>query len=1188
MSPDRATFPVLSAGSLPTREGSPHLQSRQILSGNFKEKQAEGEMTWLQRHALQVERLRSEKGSTEEERRASHHGTWVLQYDILTKTLPDPALVTKRGKTVMGRAFVDTISTMVAFASERATLNSYLDWVALRHVHYGIDSTFSPLFKSACLSALEQILGDQWDRETESAWSEAFELSSKTLMERMETMQKRLKHIREGWDTASKQLGVQAMEAKVAANLMVASLAAAQGREGASSRHATKQASLAKGVVALLGHLVDAVFDLQRLRGVTEGLLIPYEEIFEAFGAVPSLKKTRSVAVQTMEEVVGVGRWTAEHEEAWTWLWGRAVEERQTKWTRRDRDKALEAWAVVERILMREVQGDERHWKVKGRDYWRDNESSEDPQGEMEGEERGGKGSRRPSLRNVPGDREELPHLSKNMMQDLTPSSPKAVGRKKERVPLRGFLNIRTSSDNKGNLSGREKSLTGFVEDDDDVLSLQRKEKERETEEQGEDKQNLSAKEMKKLENQKKIRERLEKGHKVSEEVAAVFSREFFKRLSTFAPSVHAVFVKSEEKYTRTIKDLLGRLLAYIDDPSAIWSDDEELAMRHVIFGVMPTDIPLYNRVMVQTMAGIAGGEWNLQHDAVWTKMMGLATETLSQALVAALHPITRALVTGSPDGLIAGLRDTPRGERASWACSVTISGEERSPIYWMIEAGFSDLASILMRDVLALRCNKSGFYCGRFVAFSVGKRRVVFYLKELWGDSRLKGRDGETLFPSVASAPLTLLTNMNETGIAAHPVVDRLVNLKWDLYAKRRYLQVQCLHFAQILSFSIGYIWAVYAPFEFSMVFRAVSYVMPVVSISVFFNRVARQRKIGMTRPLLFGVPVSFQVPFTAGSSWNLARLISSFIQNGYDSVAWNSFGILYAYGGGDYYNTALTSLVSILLWIVACEMMLVSEDTAAMLGGVKMLGAEFIKYMAFVFLVTLGFASALANVAVETPEFATFEDSFQTLISAFAGAWEPSMSHRHYPNHTGRPTVELLIVFYKIISTLIFAQSLLAIMIVVWQINAETSRDKARLARAELVVEVDSMLSTEFLNNVVDGLKFDQQLFLDDDRTRGPSGGVEAWVEDSNFKIPGLEERHGRASRLEVFDSELGPEAPWPEEERKGHGGEGGAGGDGLAGGIEDADREIKNMRGPATKVVRFVRRFIFSFFLQPFYLG
>uniref|UniRef100_A0A0G4HXJ2 Globin family profile domain-containing protein n=1 Tax=Chromera velia CCMP2878 TaxID=1169474 RepID=A0A0G4HXJ2_9ALVE len=804
----------------------------------------------------------------------------------------------------------------------------------------------------------------------------------------MEKADRRLRLIKEAWEAASQQLGLHAMEAKVAANLMVASLAASKSAGKNTVKMHARQSSLAKGVVKLVFTLVDSVFDLQKLRGVFWNLGTDFQEIFREFGTVPALEKIEGVVLQTMEEVVGAGKWNEDHEDAWKWLWGLATEERVGRWRHKDKEEALAAWAVLERRMLQELRGDEDR-KGPGKDFFRDDSSSEVHMEETQTKK----------LKWGDGTKEPDDMIEKEIVNHASVEEGGKKRHKKKNGGTLDFLRI--------HIAGNDKERHG------DARNGQKDSKTHAQRDREKGAKDMDSHERKKVEAARRVQKRLEEGRKVSREVAEIFSKELFWQLSEGCPTVRGAYVKMPSAYVETNRAVLQRLLAYLDAPAALWEDDEELAMRHLTFNIMPSDVPLYCRAVLRTFQKMGGREWTNRHDAIWTKVLNLAGAGLSHVLIAACHPITRALVMGSPNELVNGLRECGRGERADWACAVTISGESRprdsladaredapadtdSPCEgvgvstprrarvvlglrrsgqreprsdWLAAWGEGDFAGMASKRKRCFLCTFQSTdlrLCLQntevydlfpfFVNMSVhlhlvqGQRRVLFYLKELWGDSRLKGEDGEPFFPTQHSAPLTLLTKMNDTAITAHPVVDHLVNLKWDLYAKRRFLTVQYLSLLQVLSFSCGYVWLVHLPPEIGMFFRAVSWAMSAVAIWIFVSRVVTQRKRGVTRPLLFGVETSFECPFSSGSSWNFMRLVSSGIQDGYNSDVWTHFGVEYSVGHGHYYHVLLVAVVSILLWLSACELMLVSEDTATMIVGTYMVAGQFFRYMAFV----------------------------------------------------------------------------------------------------------------------------------------------------------------------------------------------------------------------------------------------
>uniref|UniRef100_A0A0G4HFP8 Globin domain-containing protein n=1 Tax=Chromera velia CCMP2878 TaxID=1169474 RepID=A0A0G4HFP8_9ALVE len=577
-------------------------------------------------------------------------------------------------------------------------------------------------------------------------------------------------------------------------------------------------------------------------------------------------------------------------------------------------------------------------------------------------------------------------------------------------------------------------------------------------------------------------------------------------------------------------------------------------------------------------MAEIGGAQWTPIVEATWTRLMNLATESLASILVMGMQPVARSLVTGDIKGLVTALTETPRGERASVACKISIGGVERSPIYWMIEEGRADLAQVLLRDVLALRANKSGCHCGRSLLWKTHGTDILATL----------AKDAPHLVIDLLDGHLWSL-NMLDFEVVIHPVVTFLVDTKWRMYGRRKWLQMQTVFFAQILCFSGGYVWLAEDVPDLAFILRLLSWGMALAFFAIFATRCRKQMVDEMHRPLLFGltVPNHWRIPFSAGSPWHLLRLLASLLtvavavwdlqnagkafENGYTEEGVRAVGTPFTLGRERNEGHRLAvSFALVFFWLSAFDWMAVCEQTAILLVGTQLVLGEFFKFFLFVMLVLIGFANALAILARGTLGFETRSESFITLLATTSGSWNPIMDDRTEGNHAD-PFVKVVVLIYLFINTFAFARALLAIIVVAFSQNSAETIQKAKLLRGELVVEVDSMASRETLCKNADSLQSDKPIPLDDDRLLAPSGGLKTLVQDSTFVVPGIQQRGGRASRLEFYNSEAGPEVPWPSQDNEAH--MAGAGSDEVVvlSGLEEIEKNVRGLRRPFLKVLR-----------------
>uniref|UniRef100_A0A0G4HTE0 Polycystin cation channel PKD1/PKD2 domain-containing protein n=1 Tax=Chromera velia CCMP2878 TaxID=1169474 RepID=A0A0G4HTE0_9ALVE len=228
----------------------------------------------------------------------------------------------------------------------------------------------------------------------------------------------------------------------------------------------------------------------------------------------------------------------------------------------------------------------------------------------------------------------------------------------------------------------------------------------------------------------------------------------------------------------RVFHDIIQRLLAYTDNPSLLWEDDPELAVQHITFGVLAPDLKIFSRLVQQVFADIAGNDWKPSIAQSWAKFFNIVLYGLSQALLSALNPITKALVLVSQSPK----RPEERGP----------SGAAR-----MIGQGKLDLCAALLKDVLAIRMNKSDapglievvldghMWCSDLVFMR--KRRIVFYIRELWGDLKVKEQT------SMAAK------------IAFHPVSQFITDEKWRRFARKRHVLQRLIGVLPAITFALG-----------------------------------------------------------------------------------------------------------------------------------------------------------------------------------------------------------------------------------------------------------------------------------------------------------------------------------------------------------------------------------------------
>jgi hypothetical protein len=76
------------------------------------------------------------------------------------------------------------------------------------------------------------------------------------------------------------------------------------------------------------------------------------------------------------------------------------------------------------------------------------------------------------------------------------------------------------------------------------------------------------------------------------------------------------------------------------------------------------------------------------------------------------------------------------------------------------------------------------------------GRRRVHFYVKELWGDPRLPS-SGKNSYET----PMALMVRNKDPALFIHPVMKYIVDAKWEKFARNRFLVLHGLYSVQVRS---------------------------------------------------------------------------------------------------------------------------------------------------------------------------------------------------------------------------------------------------------------------------------------------------------------------------------------------------------------------------------------------------
>jgi hemoglobin-like flavoprotein len=99
----------------------------------------------------------------------------------------------------------------------------------------------------------------------------------------------------------------------------------------------------------------------------------------------------------------------------------------------------------------------------------------------------------------------------------------------------------------------------------------------------------------------------------------------FYDRLFEAAPSVQPLFAQVDmERQRQALLNMLIVLRESLRDLDDIVPDLEDLGSRHVEYGAQGQHYPVVGKVLIGSMAEVAGDEWKPEYTAAWEEAYGV------------------------------------------------------------------------------------------------------------------------------------------------------------------------------------------------------------------------------------------------------------------------------------------------------------------------------------------------------------------------------------------------------------------------------------------------------------------------------------------------------------------------------------------------------------------------------------
>ncbi|NIA69584.1 hemin receptor [Pelagibius litoralis] len=114
----------------------------------------------------------------------------------------------------------------------------------------------------------------------------------------------------------------------------------------------------------------------------------------------------------------------------------------------------------------------------------------------------------------------------------------------------------------------------------------------------------------------------------VSQESGQAAAR-FYQILFELAPETRSLFLNDMERQGAMLMSKLGLVVAEIQNLEGLIPVLEDLALRHVAYGVKPEDYQLVSTALLQMLAEVLGDDFTPEMKAAWTKAYDDLSETM-------------------------------------------------------------------------------------------------------------------------------------------------------------------------------------------------------------------------------------------------------------------------------------------------------------------------------------------------------------------------------------------------------------------------------------------------------------------------------------------------------------------------------------------------------------------------------
>uniref|UniRef100_A0A7S1E185 Globin domain-containing protein n=1 Tax=Hemiselmis andersenii TaxID=464988 RepID=A0A7S1E185_HEMAN len=623
----------------------------------------------------------------------------------------------------------------------------------------------------------------------------------------------------------------------------------------------------------------------------------------------------------------------------------------------------------------------------------------------------------------------------------------------------------------------------------------------------------------------------------------------WFKELARIAPHVTVLFRRPKKIQASQFMSIVDMLVSFIETPTIFFEGFKTLTIRHIKYGVKGEYAKAFGKSVLNAIDKTLEEKYDEEVAQAWQMLWVRASSCVSRALNVGTNPIIVSLVQGDLDKLCNAMDCASRGERFEWLTTVDVNGEILSPLYWSLRDGNFATAGFIINDLLMIRADRESYYYGREVLFSKhpdvvdhlcrdsphllfqlfdglmwhskdvenGMIRVNYYIRELIGEPNKEA--------NVWKQALCTLTDAEDPLYFAHPVVRKILEVKWTQFGLKCFLVMQSFYLFLLTLFMIGNI-----EFQHDCRFEGIRFFLGGVSLlcALAQTYVAfKHWSMGWTTTLQVKfTPLKVQLPRYLSEPWNMCRFVAtwllsivSFVETCHSAFPAPEDAYLtlsgVPYSSFQYAGMSMNAFVGVLLWIQLLQALALSENLSSVTFKLGALFEDVLRNLVLVAFLTLGFAAALT--CLDEEHFDTFGESTTVLVRVILNVDPPSLLN-----------ISAFGLFFLCLFSIVVIIGMLNILIaMLWSSyghNRNNMTGFATLRRARICIHMEALLPHSLRCKLFDGMEFDKPVPFNIGDS-GPCGGLQV-LEPAKIR----NRPHYKPDRVLRFTGEANHTDPWP----------------------------------------------------------